>query len=220
MTDTLSTLATTAYDRLRAEIIAGTIVPGSKILTRPVCERLQIGLSPMREALNRLSAEGLVTQSDRRGFSAAPLDLADLADLTLARSALNEAALRDSIVHGDVAWEEAVLLAHHRLIRASRNQHGPSPEWEHRHRVFHSSLLEACRSLRLRQDRAQLFDAAERYRLASRLTGRSSRNVAREHQAIADAVVGRDAETAARLLNAHVQRTAELVHQTLVAAKK
>ena len=69
MNDTASTLASQAYTQLRTELLAGAIEPGSKIRIRQICAHIGVGLSPMREALNRLVNEGLVIQSDRRGFS-------------------------------------------------------------------------------------------------------------------------------------------------------
>src|SRR5271155_5629741 len=85
------TLASSAYGRLRQEIITGDQVPGSRLHIKQLCDRLGIGLSPMREALNRLSAEGLVRQFDQRGFRVAPLNVEDLRDLTRMRCWLNEA---------------------------------------------------------------------------------------------------------------------------------
>jgi len=210
------TLASTAHARLREEIISGTIAPGSRIHIRDLCDRMGIGLSPMREALNRLSAQGLVRQSDQRGFTAAPLDLADLTDLTQARAAVNAAALRDAITHGDAAWEERVLLAHHRMARIPREADAVRAEWEVLHRAFHAELLSACRSGRLRLYCEQLFDMSDRYRLVSRVASAGSRDVAGEHEAILHATLARDADRAVTLLDLHVRCTEELVRAALL----
>ena len=211
MTEISATLASEAHARLRAEILSGAIPPGTRLHIRDLCDRLGIGLSPVREALNRLSAQGLVRQSDQRGFAVAPIDLADLADLTLARAALNDAALRDAIAHGDAAWEEAVLVAHHRMARTPLG----TAEWEQHHRAFHTSLLAACRSGRLRLYSEQLFDMADRYRLVSRAVSAGPRDVRAEHEAILRAVLAREADEAVALLDAHVRRTEALVREAL-----
>jgi len=91
------TLASLVYDRLRQDIISVAIEPGEKLHIRSLCERFEVGLSPMREALSRLSSEGLVAQSDHRGFAVAPMDEEDLVDITRARCWLNELAIRKSI---------------------------------------------------------------------------------------------------------------------------
>ncbi len=218
MNEISATLASAAYAKLRTDILSGAVKPGSRLHIRDLCERLGIGLSPVREALNRLSAQGLVRQSDQRGFTVAPVDLDDLADLTVARAALNEAALRDSIAHGDAAWEEAVLLAHHRLARAPRIDGEVSPAWEALHRVFHASLLAACRSGRIRLYCEQLFDVADRYRLVSRAVSAGPRDVRAEHEAILQAVLARDSDQAVALLDGHVRRTEALVREALLRA--
>ncbi len=209
MTDPPATLASTAYASLRADLINGVIPAGRRIRIRPLCERLGIGLSPTREALNRLSSEGLVQQDDQRGFTAAALNPADLADLTQARAAINAAALRDAIAHGDQAWEEAIVLAHHRLVRSSSLP--VSAEQEGRHRAFHAALLAACRSERLRAYSEHLFDAADRYRIASRQVVAGVRDTAAEHSAIMAAVLDRNTARAVALLEAHVLLTEQRV---------
>ncbi len=208
------TLATEAYGRLRADILSGAIAPGARLLIRDLCLRLGIGLSPMREALNRLAAQGFVAQSDQRGFTSAPLDLADLTDLTLARAAVNEAALRDAIAHGTEIWEETLLLAHHRLARVPRGPGETSPDWEERHKAFHDALLSGCRSGRLRLYCEQLFIMCDRYRRVSRIAA-GPRDVAAEHAAIMQAALARDADNAVSLLEEHVQRTEALVRAAL-----
>lgn len=213
-TESSGTRATEAYARLRRDILSGAIAPGTRVHIRDQCARLGIGLSPVREALNRLAAQGFVLQTDQRGFVAAPLDLADLTDLTLARAAVNEAALRDSLAHGDPQWEEDLVLAHHRLARTKRGNSETSPEWEERHQAFHEALLAGCRSGRLRLYCAQMFTMCDRYRRISRVAP-GSRDVAGEHASILQAALARDADRAVLLLERHVQRTEALVRDAL-----
>ena len=60
-----ATLATSVYDRLRDDVLAGHLRPGEKLRTDLLRDRYQIGNSPIREALNRLSADGLVEREDQ-----------------------------------------------------------------------------------------------------------------------------------------------------------
>lgn len=209
------TLASSAYGQLRQEIITGDQVPGSRLHIKQLCERLGIGLSPMREALNRLSAEGLVRQFDQRGFRVAPLEAADLRDLTRMRCWLNEAALRAAIEAGDGAWEEALVVAHHRLMRAPRASTSAdgqrSPAWESAHRDFHTALIAGCGSRRMLEQCEALFDAADRYRHVSRIASADRRDDADEHTQIMAATLRRDAEAAVALLTQHMQQTEVLV---------
>lgn len=213
------TLASSAYAQLRQEIIGGVLVPGSRLHIRQLCERFGIGLSPMREALNRLSAEGLARQFDQRGFRVAPLDVEDLRDLTRMRCWLNEAALRAAIEAGDAAWEEGLVVAHHRLMRAPRTTDRidgqRSPVWERAHRDFHTALIAACGSRRMLEQCEALFDAADRYRHVSRIASADRRNDADEHTQIMQAALRRDADAAVALLVQHMMQTEALVRSVL-----
>lgn len=215
------TLASSAYAQLRQEIIGGAQQPGSRLHIKHLCERFGVGLSPMREALNRLSTEGLVRQFDQRGFRVAPLDVEDLRDLTRMRCWLNEAALRAAIMAGDAAWEEALVVAHHRLMRApraiDRADGQRSPVWERAHRDFHTTLIAACGSRRMLEQCEALFDAADRYRYVSRIASADRRDDADEHTQIMEAALRRDADAAVTLLTQHMVKTETLVRPVLIA---
>src|SRR6202790_460764 len=105
------------YERLRRDIIRGTLLPGEKLRIEALRTRYNVGGTPLREAMNRLSTEGLVTQSEQRGFRVTPVSADDLLELTRTRCLINEVALRESIARGGREWEESVLLAFHRSSR-------------------------------------------------------------------------------------------------------
>jgi GntR family carbon starvation induced transcriptional regulator len=216
------TLASAIYEKLRDDIITGSQPPTHKLHIRKLCDRFSVGLSPMREALSRLSSEGLIKQTDRRGFSVAPVSLPELLDLTRARCWINEIGLRESIARGDQAWEEAVVLSFYRMQRTPRvvadTATDRNPEWETAHREFHLSLVSGCGSDWIVGICDKLFDAAERYRHWARRAGVVRSSAAEEeHRAIMEAVVKRDSAAAIALLNAHFQRTAELVERVVAA---
>lgn len=217
--DRKGTLASHVYDRLRQEIISVAIPPGEKLHIRLLCDRFDVGLSPMREALSRLSTESLVVQNDHRGFSVAPMSAEDLLDITRARCWLNGIAIRNSIQNGDAGWEENVVLSFHRLSRTPRfsagNESERSPAWELAHNNFHKSLISASGSRRLEAYCEHLFDSAERYRHVGRKAGIKGENRDKEHRALMETVVARDADKAAELIAAHFEHTAELVRKFL-----
>lgn len=213
-----ATQASSAYHVLRKDIINATVAPGSRLQIRNLCERIGVGLTPMREALSRLSSEGFVTQQDHRGFTVAPLSETDLATLTATRCWLNEVGLRQSIQQGGAEWEEQLVLSFHRLKRTQRNvEHSPgrNPNWEAAHRDFHMKLTAGAHSPWLDRFCEQLFDAAERYRSVARITGEARLPNEGEHEAIMNAALNRDANKAAELLNAHLRATEMLVRQFL-----
>jgi GntR family carbon starvation induced transcriptional regulator len=212
------TLASSVCVDLRRDIIAGAYKPGEKLALHALSEKFQMGLSPIREALNRLSRDGLVDQRDLRGFYVAPLTEVDLDELIRARSWLNALGVRESIARGDSAWEESVVLAHHRLSRTPRWNEDATQvnwDWEVEHRVFHAALLSACGSRWITSYCEQLFDLADRYRQLARQAPSAQVRQESEHRLIMEACVARKADEAVALLTEHLERTAELCRSEL-----
>lgn len=209
------TLATSIYAQLRRDILRGVFLPGERLRLDGLCERYAIGATPLREALNRLSAEELVIREEQRGFRVAPVSLADLDELTKTCCWISELALRESMRNGDAAWEEALVLAAHRLSRVPREGsegYGSfNPEWEEKHRAFHLALIAACGSRWLIDFYASLMDRNTRYRYLAFADGSEPRDVEAEHQAIIDAVIARDADRAVAAANIHLRKTADSV---------
>jgi len=220
-----TTLASSITAELRRDIISGGLAPGEKIRLREVAQRFGVGMSPVREALNRLSRDRLVHQSDLRGFRVAPISEVELEELMRARCWLNEIGLRESIARGDVAWEESVILAYHRMSRLPRRlvptDHAVNPEWEEAHRAFHRSLIQGCGSRWIVDFCDQLFDVADIYRSVARAVPEAlAREPEDEHGFIMQAVIARNAEKAVSLLNNHIQRTVTLYKRAVETVRK
>jgi len=213
------TLANQAQDLLRRDILSGTLAPGQRLRTKDLQARYGLGLSPLRESLQRLSAEGMVVNDAQRGFSVAPVSAAELRDLTLARTALESTMLPLAIQMGSADWEGDIVAAFHRLSRT------PLPNdpaamadaslWELRHRSFHHALVAGCGSPWLLRLHGQLVDQSERYRKIRILHHLESqaqvRDVNAEHQAVMDAVLRRDATQAVALMTQHLVATSDAI---------
>ncbi|MGI4880924.1 MAG: GntR family transcriptional regulator [Janthinobacterium lividum] len=215
-----ATRATSVYEQLRNDILSGRLSPGEKLGAEVLRNRFGIGGSPIREALNRLLAENFVALEDQKGFRVAPVSEQDLRELVTARGWVDGMALTASIREGGLAWEEALILAFHRLRRSDRRpsvEHlEENKEWERLHRDFHLALIGGCQSRWMIRISSQLFDAAERYRLlGSRFV--SERNEFDEHRLIVEACLNRDVETAVQLLESHYGRTFDVIMQHMNA---
>lgn len=211
----LETRATSVYDRLRTELLAGEFEPGSKLAIEALAERYATSATPLREALNRLVADGLVQRLEQRGFVVAAISAADLAEITKTRCWLESLALRESMAARTTAWEEALVLAHHRLARTPRSlssQHfEDNPEWEPLHRAFHRALIAGCGSRWLLQFCEQLADQHHRYRRLSAPRAFAKRGVKNEHQQLMQAALDGRSDDAVALLRAHFERTARII---------
>ena len=211
-----------AFSRLRQDVLTGNFPPGSKLKLDELQNAYGYSSSPLREALSRLAQEGLVRADERRGFRVAAISLDDLADITRMRRMLDVPALRDSIAHGDDAWEGSLVAAFHRLERVeSRLGDGPvalAADWSELHRAYHMALIAACPSERQRSWSASLFDQAERYRRYAARHRKTSRRKVQDHRRLLDATLRRDADTAGMLLDEHILSTQRNVQAAMPLA--
>lgn len=219
--DAGQTLTIRAYARLRDMIISNQLVPGQKLKVELLRELIEIGATPIREALSLLTSDGLVERIDKRGFRVSPVSLEEYDDLHSTRRLLEEHALRQSIARGDQAWEDRLVLVSHRLRRLPRTVTGAdgavrsNPEWERMHKRFHMTLLSASPSRALLQFCDQLHDRLNRYRSVAAVGAHAPRDWRSEHDAIAEAAIDRDADLAVARLIEHYSRTTVILQQTL-----
>jgi DNA-binding GntR family transcriptional regulator len=208
-----------AYERLRRDLLVGRLRPGDRLKMGDLCQSLSTNLSAVREALSRLTSEGLVISEPQRGFRAAPISAEELRDLTNVRIEIEALCLHRAIAAGDVAWESSVVAAFHSLSRTPKFTDGtenePTEAYSTLHGEFHRSLCSACDSPWLLRLHELLYAQSERYRqLAAPVSG-SARDVDGEHRELLTAVLARDADRAIALMTAHI----ELTTQSLLEAE-
>jgi GntR family carbon starvation induced transcriptional regulator len=207
-------LTSLAFERLREDILSGCLGPSERLRIQALSERYQIGATAIREALSRLTTDGLVEAEDQRGFTVASVSREELLDLTQTRVQVEQMALRMAVAHGDVEWESQVLSSLHRL---SRIQSEPVTAnaiaaWSLAHRQFHEALLAGCGSpwtLRLCR---LLYDQTERYRNLSVQGGQErGRDLGKEHRELMEAALARDADALCSLIEAHFRETTNII---------
>ncbi len=212
----MSTSATqTLYERLRFDLLAGRRRPDERLKISELGQAFDVSTGAVREALSRLTSEGLVIAEPQRGFRVAPVSIADLRDLTMVRVDSEVSCLRRAIAHGDLAWEAAVIASHHRLahtvLRPTNGGPGFSEAWLGAHANFHRTLASACDSPWSLKLREMLFIQSERYRDLALIADKGERDVAREHRELMEAALARDANLAATRMAAHLTRTADSI---------
>ena len=218
-----------AYQTLRRDILETRLSPGQHLKLGALRTAYGIGWTPLREALSRLEAEGLVTAESNRGFAVAPVSRAALEDLTRARQVVEVPLFIESIQNGGSDWEEAVVTAHFRLSRCKLAVDDPSDdavnEWDEKHQAFHAALLSAAHSRWLRHFRKTLADQLRRHhrflglaptlRAAAGLKSGYEEAVAalreamalEHHTALMEAALDRDVERAKALMTEHIGYT-------------
>lgn len=220
-----ATLGEAAYQRLRADIVLGTLKAGKPLRLEALRQRYGLSFSPLREALMRLQSERLVLSTALRGFSVAPLSREEIEDATETRILIESEALRRSMRNGDDDWESSIVAAFHVLSLQVERQSRISGTMEaadlfameDRHHHFHRALIAHCKSQRLLELANQLYVETQRYRLPNyfgRTLGKQRRDAAAEHREIMDATLRRS-EDAVHLLAQHYRKTADIIEASI-----
>lgn len=196
----------TTFTRLRSDIIFGVAAPGQRLRLEDLHKAYGASVPTLREVLNRLASEGLVTSEDQRGFTVTPISAANLLELASLRKLIELHALGLSFRNGGLEWESDVVAAHHKLSRIEQRliagEAADRSEWKRYDFGFHQTLIGACGSEELLAVHRAVFDKYLRYQMIF-LTFRG-RIAAREHKALLDAALARDFATARDVLERHI----------------
>ncbi len=210
----VTSLTTDFADSLRVEILAGNRTPGERIQLDELRETFNVSLSPIREGLSRLVAEGLLVPAGQRGYRVAPVSIDEFIDIKTLRVDMELTALRQSITLGDEDWELRLMAAFQRLKNFEHKhlerRHWLLEEvsqWEERHHAFHDTLIDACGSPILMRFCQILHGMGDRYRRVFLKSHQPDRDVAQEHQSMYQATVERNTDRACEILRAHIERT-------------
>lgn len=201
------TLAEKAFDTLHSAIISGRLRPGARLPIEELAERLEMSPMPIREAVRRLDAAGLVENIPHRGARVTGLSLTDLAEVYEARLALELPAIRRAAQRLSPAQ---ATDARRTLDALSRMSDDNSEATSSVHEAFHFALYEAADSAWLLRLIRPVWETSERYCLefpASRqLVARAA-----EHEELLDACAVNDPDRAARALQHHLATTANTI---------
>ncbi len=222
-TDLAPTLNSAALTLIRFDILNCRLMPSERLRVEALRERYGMGMSPIRDALMRLEAEGLVVLEQNKGFRVSDVSLDNLTDLMSTRIEIEEIALRWSLANGGVDWEANLLSVFHRLSRQTKfdtaTPRAINVTWSKEHESFHAALVAACGAPTLLSIRSRLFEQAERYVALSIMANAPSRDDVLEHRQLMRAALNHDVKKTIELNRAHITRTLEKVAMSLATRK-
>jgi DNA-binding GntR family transcriptional regulator len=195
------------YRWLREQILIGELLPGAEIRQELLARQFGTSRVPIREALSRLQAEGLIILRPRRGFAVTLLNQSEIIEIFELRMAVEEHAMRIATkerTETDVSEVEALVDVMERPGVLSLQY---LQQWMSTNRLFHTRLIECAHRKRVSEVALNLRDAIEPYmRIEANFNGQVGyANI--EHRKIFDAFKRRDSEAAARLSRKHCEST-------------
>jgi DNA-binding GntR family transcriptional regulator len=197
------TLWQRVYEHLRTAILEGRLEPGTELTEVALAEQLGVSRGPLREAIGRLAAEGLVTVSPRRGAVVRSLSKEEFLELYQVREALERMAMQLAALRlTDEEFDGLAALNEEMAAHAAGNK---VEAFFEANLAFHARLLEASGNEKLQELYRQLLGQLGPYRLRSlTLRGNLERSVS-EHKTILRAARRGDAERAAQLMAEHIR---------------
>lgn len=136
------TKADDAYDELKRLIVSLRIAPGEPLNERTLMATLDIGRTPLREAIQRLSIEQLVTSLPRRGYFVRELSISEVNEMIAARHVVEPPVARMAVPHL-TAEEIANLREIIAVTRVELNEHDHEASMYH-DLEFHRTIANAC----------------------------------------------------------------------------
>lgn len=200
-----TSLAQQCYEQLQQEIIQGILKPGEKLKVQPIKDRFNIGQSPVREALSKLSAFGLVDVEENKGFTVAAVSQNDIRDVYKVFTEIEVTALAWAMKFGDEEWEADIVAQLHKLTIIELAQKKVlSHVWAERNYDFHLALIAGCQSPTLLEMRHHVYMKFDRYcQMSYQLSHDNVHNNAC-HQELAAAVLQRNIKEAKKLMIDHI----------------
>jgi DNA-binding GntR family transcriptional regulator len=201
----------TAYDVLHAEIVAGELSPGERLIEEELAERLGLGRGAVREAILRLGHEGLVIRERNRGARVRRFTVDEAIEILEARAALESlaagyAALRRT---DEEAQELVSLVGEMERLQAA----GELLAMSERNAAMHRRILEISAHAVARDICSRLHSQMVRFQFRTVLAPGRSRHSLQEHGEIVRAIAAGERDAAERAMREHLTNVASVLAQ-------
>lgn len=186
-------------ERIREAIVSGNIPPGTRLLEAQLAARLGVSRIPVREALTRLEAEGLVERTPYQGARVVHLTTDQVRESFMLRSLLEGFAAKLATPHitpEEIARLRRVIAQLAKSAKAGRHEEIPALA-----REIHSTIYSRCGSAKLMRWISELYN---QFPKSQRLSYRFE-EPSQEYRNIVDAIEAGDAESAGRLMSEHIE---------------
>jgi len=210
------TLWQRVYDHLRDEIMGDRLPPGTELSEVALSRELAVSRGPIREAIGRLAAEGLVTVRPRRGAEVRSITPEELIDSYQVREALEVLAVRlavPGITDAELAELDELV---DRMSEHAKN--GAVGDFFIANVAFHELLCELSGNSKLLEVYRRLAGEIGRFQARTLALRGSLDGSVTEHRAILAAIRLRDSDKAAELTSAHIRVPAQRLRETVSEA--
>ncbi len=198
-----NSLHSRVYNQIRNDILNGVYEPGESLIETKLSEEMGVSRTPVREALRQLELEGLVQSVPNKGVTVMGVSEQDIQDIYTIRMLIEGLAARwaaEKITPAELEeLKEAVDLEE---FYTKKSDYGHLLQFDTR---FHDIIFRASKSMPLMHTLSTFHHYVQKARKMSMSSPRRAEEVLKEHKAILQAIIERDAEKAERLTTEHVR---------------
>jgi GntR family transcriptional regulator, rspAB operon transcriptional repressor len=204
------------YATLKHRILTCTMLPGSRIVEKELCSEMQVSRTPLREALNRLALEGLVTIAPYRGFAIALLTLAGFRELCEVRRILEAEA--GALAAQRATDADLTRLAGLAELKYRREDRQTYEKYLRANSAFHLALVKCTRNVRLEALVMAALDQHQRPLYMGLGVGVDGKASTAEHLEIIEALRRRSSAKVRKVILEHITRGEDRIARALIAA--
>jgi DNA-binding GntR family transcriptional regulator len=192
-----------ALHLMRDAIVRGALSPGTRLVLEELSQQFELSMTPIREALPILEAEGYITQVPHRGAVVAQMDRDEIMELYTIRSAIEAMAAR----HAVPALSEDDLKTMERLVDRMNAADGSWEDFLSMDKEFHLVLYRASGSARWVATIENFWRRCSRYMLASTVMSGAVNMIETDHRDLLTACRDGEVERAAKLTVEHLRHS-------------
>lgn len=204
------------YATLKHRILTCAILPAARIVEKELCAEMQVSRTPLREALNRLALEGLVTIVPYRGYSVAGLSVDSFRELCEVRRLLEGETA--ALCAERATDEDTAKLATLAELRYRREDRRTYERYLRANSAFHQALVQATHNRRLEAIVMAALDQHQRPLYLGLGVGVDGTASTTEHMDIVKAIRRRKPDQARRVMLAHIVGAEDRITKALHAA--
>jgi DNA-binding GntR family transcriptional regulator len=211
----VSSINNEVYDRLRQQIILGSIAPGQKISIRSAAEAFGVSTMPVREALRKLQAEGLIT-FERRSVTVNQLSLEEVKQIFQIRGRLEMLAAEwaiEKVTDKDIEELRCIL-------QKMDQENITMKEWRKLNRTFHIRFYECAGSSLIIEAIENVWDKVEPYMAIYTSCVADFAEGHKQHIEMLSAIEKHDLALLVEEISEHMKHTSHVVSETILRARK
>jgi DNA-binding GntR family transcriptional regulator len=186
------------YAALKHRILTCRLLPGVRLIEKDLCSEMNVSRTPLREALNRLGLEGLITLEPYKGYEVAPLGIEDIRNLSELRGIVESETAALAAQRATPAEIDA--LSRMAALRYRPGDRATYETYLRDNSAFHLALARCSHNDRLESIVASVIDQIQRPLYLGLDVGLDANEATREHELVVDAVRRRDSRSARKLM--------------------